>query len=234
MTSTTSIETIGIDTESKVIQTPGGLGPFFKTLPQELRDIIFADCLASGYPQFMAASRAMRKEGSEQICKKGIFRMNFGIMVRLNLGPGNAKYTSICPQPRRDIANSIQNLSIRIKPTTNQCNDFWSNIDLDVLKQFAGPEVRRKSCKIMIDLRLGTNVIGNELFATMGNLAGFEKVELRMALSANTNAAFLQKPFPRAFTYFEMCSTFLSPNLGPGLMTQDEEGFLQSFSPRVA
>ena len=161
--------------------------------------------------------------------------MNFGIMVRLNLGPGNAKYTSICPQPRRDIANSIQNLSIRIKPTTNQCDDFWSNIDLDVLKQFAGPEVRRKSCKIMIDLRLGTNVIGNELFATMGNLAGFEKVELRLALSATKNAAFLPKCTPRAFNgYIKMCSTFLSPNLGPGLMTQDEEGFFLSFSPRVA
>lgn len=66
--------------EPKSIATPrrsNGLGPFFSTLPKELRDMIFADCLTSGYPQFMAASRLMKEEGSDQIWMKCVYVLRY-------------------------------------------------------------------------------------------------------------------------------------------------------------
>lgn len=71
--------------EPKNISTPNELGPFFNKLPKKLRDMVFRDCLASGHPQFMVSSRAMRMEGLGQIFKEGVFRRNFGIMVGMKL-----------------------------------------------------------------------------------------------------------------------------------------------------
>jgi hypothetical protein len=101
------ISEVGYTIEPKCHNPYNALGPFFNKLPQELRDIIFADCLASGYPQFMATSRAMKEEGLGQIWEKGVFRMN------INVVPGGPS----CPRPTQEVLSKVQHLSVRIKAT---------------------------------------------------------------------------------------------------------------------
>lgn len=210
----------------KSAHNPNGLGPFFTKLPRELRDMIFADCLASGHPQFMASSRAMRMEGLSQIFKKGVFRMNFGIMVRMSLNSVTMRPPWECPRPTQDTLNRIQHLSIQVKPTARRCRDFWSNIDYDVLKLFTGSEVPRKSCKILFgNLRGGPN-LASGIFYKLRKLTGFEVVEVRIGERwdglRHTDAD------------FEFCGRLLSPGLGVGVMGQDEDDSFMRFSPRRA
>lgn len=220
----------GYTIEPKIIDTPNGLGPFFNTLPQELRDMVFADCLASGYPQFMASSTAMRKEDLIHISEKGVFRMNFvSDMVKRPLE---------CPQPTHKVMNNIQHLSVRIKGTATPCCDFWANTDLDILKQFGGPEIPRKSCKILFDLRrLGSHIVGHQLFAVLKTLVGFEVVEMRFTAPDPTWPHSLSEEQEkdignRINNSYAMCGGLLSPTLGFGSMGQDEGGRFMRFNPR--
>ena len=162
----------GYTIQPKYIDSPNALGPFFNRLPQELRDIIFADCIASGYPQFMAASHAMREEGTGQIWEKGVFRMN--------LGPSSP----VCPRPTQDIANKVQNLSVRIKGTEGHIlRSISSAVDLETLKAFGGSKVPRKSCKIFYEHKIRVKGMLSELRAIVKTFVGFKDVELRILTS---------------------------------------------------
>ena len=224
--------------EPKHTTAPNGLGPFFHTLPTEIRDMIFVNCLASGYPQLMACSRAMREEGLGLIWQKGVYRMNFGIRVNLNLGSGMAQGTPECPPPPRWILNNIQHLCIRVKGTVGLAREFWSSLDLDTLTQFGGSEIRRKCCKIFLQMQFDKCVhIGEEIFVALRTLVGFETVELRIV--------FPPKTFPRRMTasqkqqvmskltrsYIE-CARRLWPGLGCGLARRDENGRFLAFDRR--
>lgn len=155
----------------KAIKSPSGLGPLFQTLPQELRDIIFANCLSSGHPQFLASSRAMQTQGLAQLSEKAVFRLNIGIGARLSLIFGTmTTQTQECPHnmPRTVPSSKIQHLSIRIKATASPCLKFWSSIDLDVLEWFTGDGVSRQSCKIVFELDYrGENCLGDSVLAVL-------------------------------------------------------------------
>ena len=72
-------------------------------LPTELRFMILGDCIASGHPEFMRASRALERDGQAVICKEGVYRMRFG-----------ARIDDKGQRPSQEVANAIQNLEITI------------------------------------------------------------------------------------------------------------------------
>ena len=59
-------------------QPSNGLGPLLSKLPTELRFMVLGDCIASGHPNFMRASRALHQDGRALIFENGTYRMWFG------------------------------------------------------------------------------------------------------------------------------------------------------------
>ena len=222
--------------EPTLIDTKNGIGPFFYTLPQELRDMIFAGCLASGYPQFMASSRAMRQEGFGQIWKKGVLRMNFGFMDRMNPGSNLLTGTSECLRLTHAVANNIQNLSVRIKAKSPPCGDFWSSMDLSILRLFGGSGILRRSCTILIQLRRGPNRVGIRLLDILKTFVGFKNVELRFVADVKTfpkeSLEGREKIIIEAYESEEETRSLLLPNLGFASPGWDEGGFFMTFHPR--
>lgn len=218
--------------EPKYIYSPNALGPFFNKLPQELRDMIFADCLASGYPQFMAASRAMKTEGLGQISQEGVLRMTFGITVRMNLGPCTVTSTPKWPQLTEDISNKIKHLCVLIKGVRRHFRRFWSNVDVEILRQFGGSEIPRKSCKILIDLQKGMSIMSTRLFVVLKTFSGFEDVQLRLLTGLKFPHEYSEMKMKRLNNLYSVCGSILSPALGPRLMGKDEEGLFMSFHPQ--
>lgn len=221
--------------EPKQIGPSNELGPFFKPLPREIRDMIFADCLESGYPQFMACSRAMREEGLAWIWQKGVYRMNFGNM---NLASGMAKDPQECRQPTPEIANKIQNLYIRVIPTVKKSRGYWSNLDYHAIKQFGGSRIRRKFCRILLESREDVPVcIGDEVFDALEILVGFEKVELRVVLSGDTFPHNAPVPQESQLSHqtrmiYKYYRRYLRHTLCRSDLGWDEEGHFINFIPR--
>lgn len=208
----------GYTIEPKDIDSPNALGPFFNKIPQELRNIIFADCLASGYPQFMAASQAMREEGLGQIWEKGVFRMNFGIV------PGSP----VCPRPTKDTANKIQHLSVRVARTEGHIRDFCSTVDLDTLKAFGGSEVPRRSCQIFHEHKSRVQGMLGGLRAIVKTFVGFKDVEMRLLTSLK---------LPRELSdgqKLRLSKKYAFYGLGPWSIGMDNEGLFMRFHPREA
>lgn len=132
--------------------------------------MVFADCLAAGYPQFMAASRAMREEGLGQIWKKGVFRINFGLVSD----------GAVCPRPPQDVFNQIQHLSVRIKGMEKHfAHPCWSE-ELTIFMAFGGFEVPRKSCKIVYEHEPSTGGRLGGFRNITKTFVGFKEVELRL------------------------------------------------------
>ena len=70
--------------EPNPINVAAGLGPMFRKLPREIRDMIFGEMLALGQPQFLRASRIMHQEGASRISKHSIYRVNIGFGSKAN------------------------------------------------------------------------------------------------------------------------------------------------------
>ena len=206
-------------------KTSNGLGPFFTAIPRELRDMIFADCLASGFPQFMASSRAMREEGLGQIWAKGVYRMNFGII---------AKDGPECFEYMPENAEKIQHIRIRVKATMIPSPEFWSSIELEAIEQFGGSEIRRKTCKVLLDIGDAKYVyIGNEFFDALKTLVGFEEVELRVVFPGRTFPRRWQKNRNSYQTrmVYGFCGEYLESTLGRPHSGSDEGGQFIRFFP---
>ena len=208
-----------------------GLGPLFRTLPREFRDVIFDDCLVSGYPQFLACSRAMREEGLSQIWEKGVYRMNFGFRVRMNVFSSATVGTGApaCLQPVQQIAERIQHLRIRIKGAVFRSWNVSSGIDFDRIKQFGGLEVRRKSCTVLLEMKSHRDYhFGAGVVQALETLVGFERVDLRV-VSPVIPLIYTPIHLKRTYTFF---SGWLRSSFGRPSMGWDEEGRYMRFHPR--
>ena len=226
--------------EPKATGPSNALGPFFNTLPKELRTMIFADCLKSGYPQFMASSRAMTVEGLHQIWDKAVYRMTFGVKVRMVLALGKATRVPDCRPPPQEIANKIQHLCIRVTGTATRARHIWSEMDFDAIRLFGGSEVRRKSCKIWFRLRYDYKVfIGDEVFRALRTLVGFDRVELRIIFPTEnaprrlsvSQIAHIREQMKKAYAF---CANVLMFTLGFPSEGWGEEGRCLLFTPRKA
>ena len=214
-----------------------GLGQF-NTLPRELRDVIFAECLASGYPQFLACSRAMREEGMSQVWEKGVCRMNFDNMVNLvslavipTDGPEVLQLT-------QHIAERIQHLRVRIPGTAFRPLGVWASIDFDAMRHFGGSELRRKSCTVLLEVEDDEPyTFGVEVVQALETLAGFERVDLRVVTSMKglpgyapvANGTYIPIHPENTYTHF---LESLRRSLGRPSVGRDEEGLYVRFHPR--
>ncbi len=202
--------------------------------------MILADWLESGYPQFMASSRAMEREGLSLIWEKGVYRMNFGIMVRLNLGPNTIRRAPECPQPSRVIASKIQNLHVRVKAVVGRDPALWSEVDLDNLGQFAGSRVRRKLCQIDLEIRFDKRAcFSDRVLNALKRLKGFERVEVRLVYPPETFSLWVTPSYDeRASIQIRNLYVFvgrkLAAGLGRGIVVWNEDGHVMKFKPREA
>ncbi|KAL9071184.1 MAG: hypothetical protein Q9161_004361 [Pseudevernia consocians] len=217
--------------QPKSINIPAGLGPYLYKLPRELRDQIFSHLLASGYPDFMRTSRAMKQEGKSRIFKEGVYRMNIGFDNGIN-----------CQKPSQEIMATIQNVDIRIDNSTPDSNPD-DHTELEFLDLFAGPAPHRKTCHVSFAFHGKGHVVvvGNELLNRLGRLRGFEKVVLRTWVKWTGGATILalcnngrDHPFEVRVRYcgFKTAWAHLVPHLGETEMISDKDGWIMVFYPR--
>ena len=200
--------------------SPAGLGPYFSKLPPELRDQIFIQLLAFGYPTFMRTSRAMKKEGEMWIAKEGIYRMNLASFYGLN-----------CHGPSQEVLNKIQNVSIRIKGPR-----YWTNNtttaehpELRALDDLASSAFIRKTCNISLEFDGPSVHLENVILSRLQRLDGFEKVVLRVWLERIGEAQF--DHCLGTYEAFEALGDRLKPFLGKTNSRPDEGGWSMVFYP---
>lgn len=143
-----------------------GLGHLLK-LPTEVRFMVFGDCIAAGYLEFMRASRALQKDGEAIISKKGVYRMHFG-----SRNDRNGR------RPSQEMTKEIRNLDIQVDITnwSSQVHQGW-----DRLEPFADAQIRREHCNIILKVDCLDNIHeGIELLRISWRFKGFKKVGLRI------------------------------------------------------
>ncbi len=133
--------------------------------------MILGHCIASGYPEFMRASRAMRKDGRAVIFKDGVYRMRFG----------NEETDSNAQRPDYEDAQLIRNVEITVDTTTGgeavvRAIGYWIFHMRPRLQHHGG---KRCEAVFKVDCALKT-----EPDLAMRNLldcfCGFEKVVVRV------------------------------------------------------
>lgn len=187
--------------------------PLLYGLPTELRFMIFRDCIASGYPQFMKASRALQNDGQTLICKEGIYRMRFGA------GDDNNGQ-----RPTHDVARAIRNLDITI--------DLRRVIGLDQILNrsmpFAGSQILRAQCKVVLRVKCTMDVLVKlELIPLVSSFGSFEKVALWIEIDAMKDHSL----YPCCCDAGWMLVLFES-RLGKAELVKVKDGFCMIFYPR--
>ena len=196
-----------------------GLGPYLFKLPPELRDQIFTQLLASGYPTFMRTSKAMKKEGEMWIAKEGIYRINLACFYGIN-----------CHGPSQEVLNKIQNVSIRVKGPR-----YWTNTgiaghpELKALDDLAGSAFLHKTCIVSLEFDEPLFHLENRILSRLKRLHGFEKVVLRV-WSKWTGEAQIINPLGK-HEALEALGDSLKPFLGNANSRSDEAGWSMVFYP---
>lgn len=163
-----NITTNNLEQPSKFIQQTDvninmimGLGPLLYKLPAELRLMILGQCIASGHPGFMRASRALHKDGQAIILEKGIYRVHLG-----------QPYDHYGQQPNQDFVEKIQNLDVTVDLTKYRGY-------ARVLEPFADLKIHRGHCNLVLKVVCVPNLVaGIELLRPVWHFAGFKKVGL--------------------------------------------------------
>lgn len=218
--------------QPKPVKIPAGLGPYFYKLPRELRDQIFSHLLASGHPNFMRTSRAMRQEGKIWVAREGVYRMNLGFYYRFN-----------CQKPSQEIIATIQNVNICINSDAIATSSVDVHSELLLLDIFAGPVPHRQTCKICLEFHSAGLVVigGREVLSRLQHFRGFEKVVLRIRI--NWEGALFIRALSDAWLFFpyqtlsmyrgvEQARDFLVPHLGETELISDKDGWSMEFYPR--
>ena len=216
----------------------GGLGPYFSTLPRELRDQIFSNLLASGYPQFTRVSRAMNVEGMALVYKKGVYRINLGYDI-CEHRPG--LLTENCTGPIRKAADNIRTLSIKV-----EIKDFTSYRSRHVgefqhVDTFMGFSLKRRSCNIrrccnQYARRYSGIFLWNMILIARG-LMEYETVVLHIDTDKFLDfepEQMMKGEIERIFTFRCVSKRHLEPFLGEEIVRSDKDGLRLVFHPRKA
>lgn len=151
-----------------------GLGPLLSKLPAELRNIIYADLLSSGHPQFLRASKATHAEGSGLVAEHGRYRMRFGF-------PSTTNH----PLPSQRVVDAIRNLDIRadaseigrLPLTQKEIPDLW------LLQAFGGSGIVRGQCDVGFEVHPFTsNICVHRICRCLRLLSDFETVVVRVEI----------------------------------------------------
>ena len=203
--------------------------PLLYRLPTELRLMIFRDCIASGHPQFMQASRILQHEGQVLISKEGTYRMH----LRYSKDDNGQR-------PSREVAQMIQNVHVIVDTTelTDDRTYFEANtvpLGWDRLRFAASPDLRGQ-CHI--HLKVGCVLIAlynDQILSLLCHLHGFERVVLRIEANGTKQHT---GPFswmctgPNEKVALKLISELLEKCLGEAEVVEGRDGFLATFYPR--
>ena len=152
-----------------------GLGSLYD-FPRELRDMIYEHMIAQGSLAIMRTSSTLQKEVSERdLYKHGFCRLN------MNFYDAATDKLKPCFNPSPSLVAKIQNLAIRVDTRFNRRYCTYSTKGVDILWEFVGSEVRRKTCVVSF-VRMETTKVPYQydVLDKMQMYTGFEKVEVAM------------------------------------------------------
>ncbi|CAF9902822.1 MAG: hypothetical protein ALECFALPRED_000036 [Alectoria fallacina] len=159
--------------EPSPIDLHRGLGPRLSKLPAEIRNIIYADLLSSGHPQFLRASKATHAEGSGLAAANGRYRLSFGF-------PNHTPNHSL---PSQRVVDAIRNLDVRadasaigkLPLTQKEVPDLW------LLRAFGGSGIVRGRCDVGFEVHPYTsNICVHRICRCLRLLSDFETVVVRV------------------------------------------------------
>ncbi|KAL2039048.1 hypothetical protein N7G274_008097 [Stereocaulon virgatum] len=213
-------------------QHAGGLGSLLR-LPREIRDMIYHHMIADGNINIMPCSSALAKETSELVFNHGICRLNLNFAENMTLVPAI--------DPNQDIADKIQNLSIRVN---TRCNGTLGRPtpQVDILSKFSGSTIPRKRCTVSFECWPTTlGMVARDVLKKLRTLTGFEEMRITIDLE------WMGEAWPEGLLPFQVsqiCGSIrggfleakheLEGTLGEGDLGWDEEDERLLFFPRMA
>lgn len=198
------------------IENLSGTGPLLYQLPTELRSVIFGDCIASGHPQFMQASRVLLEDGQALIGREATYRMHLA-----------SKTDNNGQRPSQEMVATIQNLHVTID--MRERGSLGPN--LERLQPFGGSHIHRGQCHVVLQVDSTLSVLaGVGIFKCLLCFGGFEKVAL---LVKEEHLGFPNYwIMSRVYTLVEVLPKWLYPTLGMAEITSKKDGFVMDFHPR--
>ena len=212
--------------EPKFMQVASGLGSLLK-LPREVRDLIYGYAIVNGTTALVRASKQTKKEASELIFQKGIYRLSLGF---------NEDHRN--PRLSRTLAKKIQNLKVRV----NSNGFFIRGIEqhLPKLRKFGSLVTERQACVVMIECDpFEDNMVAYGVLGAIKSLTSFAWVVLEIDLK------WWGEPWPDTVPDFEICRINgrinaalnyqikeLGPALGIACVLVDNQRYRLAFHPR--
>lgn len=221
--------------QPNAINVSAGLGPMFRKLPREIRDIIFGKLLASGHPQFLRASKIMSLEGTSLISKHAVFRVNVGFGSKAN-----------CVKITQQVADTVQNLHLRVDMTQYTMFGLGEYPEGDILKMFSNSNICRKFCSVSFECRFTTrDLVALEVLHSLKLLKEFEEVTLKineitdffggMSYPDHLHARLWNEVYKKhRHVYLDLACQQLEPGLGTAYRVQNREGTQLVFHPRFS
>lgn len=214
------------------INIAAGLGPMFRRLPREIRDMIFGEMLASGQPQFLRSSRIMNQEGTSLISKHGVYRVNIGFGSMAN-----------CPQIPQQVADTVQNLHLRVNFMDYQSFELGTYPERHILKMFSNSNIGRKSCSASFQgLGTSTYLVAFDVVHSLKSFTGFEEVALRIDTAWSGGMFYpdhlhaWQRTAAHRIKHLslDLACREVEPDLGTAYLVQKREGPQLVFYPRYS
>ena len=190
--------------------------------------MVLGNCIASGHPDFMRASRALHHDGRAIVFEKGTYRMWFGAGVEDN-GEEPSPYTF----------GRIKKFDITVDLRMH--NSVLDDVILSLwlLQSSRG---RGKKCEIRLQTGCALNVASEpKTLELLGLLRGFEEVVLRVeidrrvenghAVSAAGSACHCEKWEREANGVYVKIWGFLEPVLGKAEVVREEGRYCLVYHP---
>ena len=148
-----------------------GLGSLYN-FPREVRNIIYKHMIAQGSPAIMRTSSTLHKEVSEtDVYEHGICRLN------LNFWNAATEKLKPCFKPSPFIVNKIRTIAIRVNTRLNSYRSPYRTPEIDILDQFRGNMVHRKTCLLSFECWPETKrMFQQDVLGKVQAYTGFEKV----------------------------------------------------------
>lgn len=218
--------------ELKTIDVAAGLGPLFLKLPREIRDMVYERLLASGYPEFLRASRTMHKEATSLVSKYGVYRVNIGFGSKANY-----------PKPTQQLADTVQNLHLRAKVESSQYLNLCVFPEKEILQMFVNSDIGRKSCSVSFEAGFATeSLICLKVVDFLKAFKGFEEVTMSVKSDWLDRVFIPDHPFGGQISSiirarhvnFDLIHTVLRKALGTAYWVQQGAGVQLVFYPRYS
>lgn len=200
-------------------------------LPLEVRDMLYDKLFTEGFTEISRTCKAIHEEAKQRLIASGVFRFCSETSFRMPVA---------LPPPI--IAESIQNVELRVKPRHPLCRGETSKIGETsklALEQFRGSNIRRKACKVVF-VCYGDFPSGGQFFVwkAVSDFRGFESVVVKLEVwrRGSSGEGDLEEDELNRLEWEEICfgivERILTPSLGTATRSETEEASM-IFHPRA-